>query len=376
MSCRTWSTLLLVTFIALTACGRAIESPQVDESQLETRVAATLSAMPEPTNIATLELPTATTVPATKILWTCYSCRGDRMWVLGDGEPYERTLPVSMGEYHGWNGESDRILFSKEFTSHGAGPGNVSVRDLSILNLTNSAVEVIHSDNVVEAQWAPDGHAIAYILATESTYELHWRTLDGMDRVLAENVTFTWSVAPSGKAIAYTRETGYELDIDPGLYLVRVDTEEEIKISDVDKHGTGSIADRPVWSPDSTEVILAHWGGPDEPRLVWAKSDGSASADLAIDPSHSEEWWYTISIPFLLWDLDGDHLIGAPAASKEMLGGPSPLVYYFFDRDSYTLTGGVLLAEISQLIGWAVPGESVWVRVFGGDFQEVPLPFE
>ena len=67
-------------------------------------------------------------------------------------------------------------------------------------------------------------------------------------------------------------------------------------------------------------------------------------------------------------------LVSVPAASKVEMGGPSPLVYYFFDREAQILTDGVLLAEIGQLIGWAIPGKSVWVQIYGGEFQEIPLP--
>jgi dipeptidyl aminopeptidase/acylaminoacyl peptidase len=187
-------------------------------------------------------------------------------------------------------------------------------------------------------------------------------------------VAFTWSIAPSGQAIAFTRESGYGLEIVPGLYVVDVESGEERLIADVDNHGTGSITDQPYWSPDGRELILSHWGGPDEPRLVLAMTDGSGAFDLGLDEALVDEWWATIALTDVIWDVNGVHLLTLSSITARDMGGPSPLVYYRLDRDSHELTDGMLLDEVDAMIGWAVPGSSVWVLTFGRDVKQLPLP--
>jgi hypothetical protein len=361
---------LLLGFFGLNSCAQATATP--DPSQLATAVSATLESSSSPTPAA----PTATaTAPAPETtLWMSYDSGGDQIWVLGDGLPYQRQLPVSVGEFYGYAPATNRILMAAHWGDHGAGPGNVSVSDLSILDLDTGLVTTLISDNVVEALWSPDGEAIAYILATPATYELHWRGRDGSDRTLAENVTFTWSISPSGETIAFTRESGYEITIDPGFYAVRVDSGDEVKLSDLDKSGTGSTADFPFWSFDASQVILSHYGGPGEARLVWARGDGTESRELGLLTDTGQER-RDLALPFLLWDPDGEHLY---AASGEYgggggMGGPSPLVRYRLERTDYTLVEPETIGSFHQVIGWAVPGYSLWVWDDSG-IRELVLP--
>ena len=296
-----------------------------------------------------------------------YEAGGAQIWVLGDGQPYQRTLPVSIGQYYGYAAATNRILMAAHWGVHGAGPGNVSVSDLSILDLNSGQVETLFTDNVVEAQWAPDGEAIAYILATPSTYELHWRTGDGSDRILAQDVTFTWGISPNGEAIAFTRETGYEIDLVPGLYLVQIASGEEIQLSDIDKSGTGSTADLPFWSPDGSQVILSHYGGPGA-HMVWARTDGDASFDLGVEtePGIIQT---DLALPFMLWYPDNEHLLrvqSAEVGEDPMSIGPYPIVRYRLDRTAMALVEPTQVGETLAIIGWAIPGYSVWTRVDGG----------
>lgn len=178
--------------------------------------------------------PTPTPLPSTHTSYMCYGCGGDQIWELKDGQARQVTLPVRLGLFFGYDPNSNRILYASAFPTHGEGPTPASVSDLSILDLALGGTTRIFDDNVVEAHWAPDGQAIAYILATPKTYELHWRGLAGTDRLLASDVAFTWAVAPSSRAIAFTRESRYKLQVTPGLYVVSIDTGREIKVSDVD----------------------------------------------------------------------------------------------------------------------------------------------
>ncbi len=324
---------------------------------------------PPPTVDPALFLP-----PARPMLYTCYTCGGSEVWVLDGSNVRRQALPISMGQFYGYSPTTDRILYAREFAGHGAGPGNVSVSDLAIYDVAENVVTVLFEDNVVEALWAPNGVDLAYILATPTGYELHGRGGDGADRLLVRNVSFTWSFSPGGERIAFTRESGYRSAGTPGLYVVDLDTLTEIRISEVDKSGSGGIADAPLWSLDGRFVLLSHWGGPDEPRLVLARADGGGEVRLSLDPSLGGEWWYTPVIPRLLWFPDGAHLLGVPEASQESPDGPYALVRFRLDADAGLLRDGEVMGEVGGLIGWEVLGRSVWVMTQHGVPTVLELP--
>ena len=80
------------------------------------------------------------------------------------------------------------------------------------------------------------------------------------------------------------------------------------------------------------------------------------------------------AIPSFLWFPDGEHIVAAPAASRGELGGPTPLVVYELDLERSMLQGGILVAYIGALVGWDVPGQSVWVTSFEGVPERIRLP--
>lgn len=308
------------------------------------------------------------------MLYTCYTCGGSELWVLEGSDVRRQALSISIGQFYGYSPSSDRVLYARSFAGHGAGPGNVSVSDLAVYDVTANQVRVLFEDDVVEALWAPNGADLAYILATPDSYELHWRGADGSDRLLASDVSFAWSFSPLGDRIAFSRESGYRTPGMPGLYVVDVETLAEIRVSRIDKSGTGGIADAPSWSLDGEWVLLSHWGGPDEPQLVLARADGSGEVRVSFAPSLREQWWYTPVMPRLLWFPDGEHLLGVPEASRESLDGPFVLVRFRLDPDQALLSEGEVVAEVGGLIGWEVPGSSVWVMSRDGVPDLLDLP--
>ncbi|MBM3121197.1 MAG: hypothetical protein FJZ97_03295 [Chloroflexi bacterium] len=322
---------------------------------------------------ATPSAPVATEPASLPTLYLPYTSGGRQAWQLGPGAPLQVDLPVEVGSFYGFSPLTNRMLYAAAFSDHGAGPDNIAVSDLAIYDLAAGTSETLFSDDVVEALWAPNGADLAYILATAQTYELRWRSESGEDRLLARDVTFNWSIAPSGEAVAFTRESRYSLTQDPGLFIVRVADGVEIKVSDSDAQGYGSVSDQPLWSPDSRWVALPLWATPD-PRLSLTHADGSGSLQLTIDPADAGEWWATAAIPNFLWYPDRDRLVAAPATSQGEMGGPSPLVVYDLDLDRGLLENGRMLAEITALIGWDVPGRSVWVLSFEGVPERVVLP--
>ena len=318
--------------------------------------------------------PVTPTVPAAlDTLYAPYTSGGQQVWRLGPGEPVQIELPVPIGSFYGYSQATDRILFAQTFSTHGAGPGPISVSDLAILDLGTGDVQVLFPDNVVEALWAPNGRDLAYILATPSTFELHWRESTGDDRILARDVTFNWAISPDGNAVAFTRESRYDLSVDPGLYVVGVEDNVEVKVSDADAQGFGSISDQPIWSPDGAWVALPVWAS-DPMRVSLGRADGSRAFDLQIDPALAGEWWATAALTNFVWHPDGEHLVAAPAASQNEMGGPVPIVVYTLDFETGMLRDGHLVAEAGSLIGWDVPGRSVWVTSVDGIPERLALP--
>ncbi len=328
---------------------------------------------PGPPTAAVTQSATPTIPAALDTLYAPYTSGGQQAWRLGPGEPVQVELPVPIGSFYGYSQASDRILFAQAFSTHGAGPGPISVSDLAILDLATGEVQVLFSDNVVEALWAPNGRDLAYILATPSTFELHWRKSTGDDRILASDVTFNWAISPAGDAIAFTRESRYALKVDPGLYVVGVEDGVEVKVSDADAQGFGSISDQPIWSPDGAWVALPVWAS-DPMRVSMGRADGSRAFDLQIDPALDSEWWATAALTNFIWDPDGVHLVAAPAASQNEMGGPVPIVLYTLDFETGMLRDGHLVAEAGSLIGWDVPGRSVWLTSVEGIPERLALP--
>lgn len=363
MTFRAWFPLALIASLSL-ACSLL---GRVDGRETPTApaVAETASATPAP--------PVATEPASIRTLYLPYASGGRQAWQLGPGEPLQVDLPIEVGSFYGFSPLTNRMLYAPSFSDHGAGPDNIAVSDLAIYDLTAGTSETLFPDDVVEALWAPNGADLAYILATADTYELRWRSGSGEDRLLSRDVTFNWSIDPSGEAVAFTRESRYSLTTDPGLFVVRVADGVELKVAESDPQGYGSVSDQPLWSPDGAWVTMPLWATSD-PRLSLAHADGSGSLDLAIDPAHGGEWWATAAIPNFLWYPDQDRLVAAPAAGQGQMGGPSPLVVYDLDLDEGLLKNGQLLAEITALIGWDVPGRSVWILSVDGVPERVALP--
>ena len=211
-----------------------------------------------------------------------YTGGGSDAWWLATPAASKVVLPINIGQFYDFAASTSRILYASHFANRGEGPANLAVADLWMADYPSGAAQVIiATDTVVEALWAPDGQALAYILATPTRYELHWRTLVGDDHILATDLAPTWSISPSGDLIAFTRESGYESVGPAGLYVVPVAGGPEVKLSDVDRHGSGGIDDRPSWSLDGTLIALSH-SDPANGRLglVVAAADGSATADV------------------------------------------------------------------------------------------------
>ena len=364
-------TLLVVACgSALLACG----SQAADNGTVQTEVAATLTGVAALTPAATATpqpTPTQAALPAR--LWKSYTSGGPEAWWLENGTARQVMLPVVPGQYYDYNPVNGKILYASHFSTSGAGPGNLAVADLWTVDYpSGTPTSLITTDSVVEAMWTPDGSGVVYIAATPTTYELRYRPLSGEERVLASDVAPTWSVSRTGDYVAFTRESGYSLPGAPGLYVVPLAGGAEVKLSDTDRHGAGSIDDRPSWSFDDEWLALPNWGFAPGGMVIAAR-DGSASGTLTVEESLSVNPVFGTSPTAVIWHPDGQQLLGLANYSQGM-GGPSPLVLYQLDPTRLHVVGGQVLGQGFTLIDWNVPGQSAYVVDENNQVSLVTLP--
>ncbi|HJS28523.1 MAG TPA: hypothetical protein VJ768_02805 [Anaerolineales bacterium] len=279
--------------------------------------------------------------------------------LLGPEESQPLVPPTTDTQLLSFDPETLRVLYASRFPDHGAGPGNMAVGDLWVWDITSGETRaIIPEETVIRASWAPDG-SIAYIQATESTNELRWRSPTGEDRLIAEDVPHLFSISPSGEEIAFSRESHYNLDRHtPGLYVVSLDTGEERRIAGADRAGQGSSEDTIAWSPDGNSLIM-----PVSQDWLLASADGSASGMLSFDESLAGEPWFEYHPNRLLWFPTGERLVAAIETGGP--GLPEPVQWWTLalelDPSNHRLKLIEAVENTGILLGWDVPGESVWI---------------
>ena len=356
--------------LASLACGPAVSTIGEDAGAVATRVAATLRALRTDTPEVVVP-PEATPLPAR--LWKSYSSGGATGWWLEAGSATEVTLPVEPGQYYDFSPANGKILYASHFANAGAGPGNLAVSDLWMVEYpSGSPTALIPGDTVVEALWAPDGSGVVYIGATPTTYELRYRSLTGDERLLASHVAPTWSVSPSGSHVAFTRETGYDVPGAPGLFVVSMAGGTETMVSSADRQGAGGIEDQPTWSPDETRLALPNYGFAPG-HLVIAAADGSLDTTLSFAPAVAEDPVLGSFPSVVLWHPDGRQLVGVSGYAEGM-GGPWALVVYQLADDGHTVVSAARFGTGFGLVGWNVPGRSLYAQDQNGQLSLMTLP--
>jgi len=279
--------------------------------------------------------------------------------------------PIPEAQFVDYAPTTNQLLYATHWPDHGAGPGGLSAIDLWGFDVETTDVwPVVPDELVIDARWGPDGQSIAYIIATPTTYQLRWRAASGDDRLLAEDVPHTLSVSPDGEWVAFTRETSYEVGGTPGVYAVSLLNGEEILLSDVDRGGWGSITDEIVWSWDSDHILL-----PVQDQLLRAAADGSSSTTLTIDERLAREPWYLGQFQKVLWLPDGQRVVVTVNFGGPGLGpvGTATVVLEL-DAALETVVAAATVADDGGLLGWDLPGQSVWINPYETPGPPVSLP--
>ena len=367
-------TLAITLSLLLAACAPTPPATVPDVGPTE---AATIV----PTVVPTVA-PTAANTPDTdaatwvsqEFVWHSNLCANNGIWIPENDQPSCKTLPMQLNNFYGYAPATQRVLGSSMLPVMGAGPSQIAVGDLWVINMASGQADTLIGDQVVvEAVWAPDGEHFAYVMATDSTYELRWRDLGGEDKLLASDVAFTFSVSPAGDSVAFTRESAYGLPGQPGLYVVDVASGEERLISDADRAGAGSFYDRPVWSPSGQHIFMPTYGTTGGPGLLQAAADGSNAVALQFDPALAGESWYQAEPFDPIWVSDTQIIaLTSLEGANVQMGGDASLILYQLNNTLDTIIDGEVIG-MGTFAGWHVPGESIWVQI-GTEMQSIPLP--
>jgi hypothetical protein len=107
--------------------------------------------------------------------------------------------------------------------------------------------------------------------------------------------------------------------------------------------------------------------------MVRAAADGSSSVALGFDPSLANEEWYEAEPFSPFWVSDTQFIATASLDSSNVqLGGVGGLILYQLNDTLDTIVDGTVIGR-GLLIGWDVPGSSVWVQTENG-MESIPLP--
>ncbi|MBN1264179.1 MAG: hypothetical protein JXA25_01710 [Anaerolineales bacterium] len=330
------------------------DSGQVSEVQ-ETQTVEMETAIPADTAAPIIE-------PQAALLQRACTSKDHLQWCLTqDGAIQNVTPPGTSINYFDFAPASASILYGSAFPDHGGGPGEKAVSDLWVMDLVNGTMQqIVSTETVVFAYWAPNGSDFAYVRAMPDTYELVWHS-GGTEKVLASDAHFVFDISSQGDQIAFTREPDMGLGPGMGLYVVDVITGVERKISDIDREGGGSISDQPHWSPDDSTILLPMIRQEGNIATLVAAADGSGSADLTFDPAIEED---LISYPLpntLIWYPEGFQFLVEMYTGDMMVSGDWLLIKYTLDADQANISSAEIVAKDVHLVGWEIPGETVWL---------------
>ncbi|MCU0489055.1 MAG: hypothetical protein MUE67_08895 [Anaerolineales bacterium] len=384
---QTWTAnllLILIFSLLISACGAGAPGPQaLPEETLPAEPSAptenigpnTVQESTQPVEETPIFPTEAASPPTTTATWVFPPFGNDTqtVWRVQDGQVNPVDVPEQAFHQYDRSPVSGKLLHASSWPDSGAGPANLSVGDLWIYDLQSQQDQLVFQDEtIVEAVWAPNGQDFAYLKATESTYELRWRSADGGDQLLAVDVAPVFSVAPDGAQVAFTRETGYQVG-QPGVYVVSVESGEERQIGVADRAGMGSISDLPLWSPDGRYILLPITQINYPVRWVLLAVDGSAELPLRFALGIPNDYQLR-EFQAYLWMPDSQGFIGGQV--QGMVDAPYTEELAIAQLD--LATG--LIRQVTPIgygpltpLNWENPGQRLWALTGNGELTLVDL---
>ena len=361
---------IMTLSLLLAACGITI-NPQASPyppaettkpSQPENATSTAEPDSPTPTgNIQASPTFTPAAIPLSYLVCPPSTCSIARAWQVGGEQPLELKIPDFGFSHYDANQKTMKVLHASQFPDHGAGPANLSVGDLLVYDIITQEDQVIFPEqNIVEALWAPNGQDFVYLKATDSTYELRWRSAAGEDRLLTTDVSPTFSISPDGQQVVFTRETGYKVG-QPGVYIVSTDGSGERQIGFSDRQGSGGISDQPLWSLDGKYVLLPVSYITAPLRSVLLATDGSVEQPLVYGEGVPAQFTEQEFVPNL-WLPDGEHVLGVQFAGMMSPPYAQEVAIGRLDRSSGKITNLVPVSwGALSAFAWETPGQRAWL---------------
>jgi hypothetical protein len=268
----------------------------------------------------------------------------------------------------------------------GAGPRNLSVSDLWLAaSLTPLEFQpLITAPQVAAARFSPDGSAVAYLLGTESTYELHHLDLaSGEDRLLAVDVTPGFSFSPDGSELGFVRDPDW-VGVGEGLGLFVVSTaggpEQRVPF---ELAGLIGLSEPLYWTRDGQAVIVqARLDVTDDgfQKVFQIDRASSASHEIQFDPGLRGDFNPEVADPDLvvpiLWAPDGSFFLTNYLAGLMTPDQMAWVLKYDLDEARENVIAITGVQQSAELVGWDVPGESIWVAPAPPGEGRVPFVLE
>ena len=264
-----------------------------------------------------------------------------------------------------------------------AGPGDFAASDLWLgSNPEDLDLQpLIYESVVVTAQFSPDGGKIAYLAGTEETLELHLLDLAAdSDRVVAVDVTPSFVFSPDGLQIAFLRDSEWISAGDAfGLYIVSLETGDESMVL-MDMTDVYEFTSPLYWSPDG-QVILVKVRIINENVNMWKYmvynlADGT-SREVVFDPTtvnlYSSEMTDLDFVSPLLWAEDGSYFLASVVTGFMTPDMTTWVLKYNLNPALEWIISIDVVAEHAELVGWDLPGSSVWLKPT--EKNEVGWPF-
>ena len=284
------------------------------------------------------------------------------------------NLPANAKTYpdvYDFSPSTNRVLMGLSDWA-GAGPADMASTDLWLGTdpADLSLQPLVYESVVSEAVFSPDGSHIAYLAATESTYELHLLDpISGSDEVLAVDVAPEFSFSPDGRNIGFVRNAEWTLVGEGlGVYVLSLETRTETLVP-LEAEGLIEVHSPLFWTPDSqTIVVPARYSTADGPvwQLVVVDLAGGTRANITVAletvGAYDSDLLNLNLVTPLVWAEDGSYFLANAVTGFMTADMTFWVLKYNLEPALGAITSIDVVAEQAEFIGWDVPEESVWVR--------------
>ena len=126
----------VLNFISASANTPEEEAPPTDTPAPEAEVPSTPAT-------ETVPAADAATGASQSFFWNCFFCSGNQIWSFENGQASQLELPVAIERFYGYSPATGHVLYSSPLGLLGAGPSEISVGDLWMLDMASGQAEPV-----------------------------------------------------------------------------------------------------------------------------------------------------------------------------------------------------------------------------------------